>query len=40
MNRPGLIRSILRAFGECLVVALIFGTAWGFLLIGRGLGYN
>jgi hypothetical protein len=40
VKRPGLIRSILLAFGECLIVVLIFGTAWGVLLIGHGLGYN
>lgn len=40
MKRHGFIRSILRAFGECLIIALIFGAAWGVLLIGHGLGYN
>lgn len=40
MKRPGLIRAFLLAFGECAVVLLIFGIAWGVLLIGHGLGYN
>jgi hypothetical protein len=39
VKRPGLIRGLLRAFGELAVLLLIFATAWAFLLIGHGLGY-